>query len=495
MKKLLCILACTAGFTMLANSVCFAADASDIDIKVSDASKGIVTVNGISNNKELNSNVSVIVVDGEHTLADYGEYTVGAAVTAGEYGTGAYSVQIGMSGLESGVYKFYVTDSNGTYEKEFNYVSQVDVISAIDDIVSGKTAKGSLFNAVSEINNGLGADLKLFTDTRTKTIFEKRVDENRKNINTATDDLKITSLIKIVDNINGEIEYLNKIKNAKIWNDVKVLLADTTYTKADLTSFNNLNGEKQAAVCTAIMGRDVADADALRELLYAQVSANPNDDGGKKGGSKSSGGSGSGSIKGVDGDNSYVSPAPGNTDKKYVFGDIADVDWASDAITALYLKGIVNGDGNGSFNPNGLVTREQFAKMLVISLGIETDGAVCNFTDAQNGWYTPYIAAASKCGIINGTGNNMFGTGENITREDMAVMVYNAFLYKEYALSSDRSDFKDFANVSDYAAEAVKKLAGEGVLNGSDDGNFLPNDNTTRAEAAVVINTIMGRLA
>lgn len=100
-----------------------------------------------------------------------------------------------------------------------------------------------------------------------------------------------------------------------------------------------------------------------------------------------------------------------------------------------------------------------------------------------------YVASAYKSKLAYGKGK-VFGIGENITREDMAVMCYRT-------LAEDTPDiregivFDDGDNVSDYAKESVEKLYKKGIMNGMDNNLFVPKANATRAQAAVIIYNLI----
>lgn len=169
------------------------------------------------------------------------------------------------------------------------------------------------------------------------------------------------------------------------------------------------------------------------------------------------------------------------------FTDIADVDWAIDSIVALSSLGIVNGIGDGLFSPQSQVTREQFAKMIVGVMGYSVDSnAVTDFNDANGEWYTPYIAAAVQNGIVTGRDDGTFGVGDNITRQDMAVIIFRAL----GSNASEIHEFTDSETISDYAVEAVSALYNMGVISGYTDGSFAPKANATRAEAAKMLNSV-----
>ena len=126
--------------------------------------------------------------------------------------------------------------------------------------------------------------------------------------------------------------------------------------------------------------------------------------------------------------------------------------------------------------------------MIVTALNLS---AVYNgeFTDVnENDWYAPYIAAAKKSGIVMGDGEK-FNPNANITRQDMAVMIFRAFNMEESA--DERDVFYDSDLISDYAKSAVFALYEKGITRGMGNGYFAPSNFATRAESAQMIyNTI-----
>ena len=186
-----------------------------------------------------------------------------------------------------------------------------------------------------------------------------------------------------------------------------------------------------------------------------------------------------------------VTPQTGLSEN--VFSDIYGVDWATEAILALTDKGIVNGIGGGKYAPNNFVTREQFAKMLVLVCGLYQENAVCSFSDVPDGaWHQSYVASAAANGIVFGMDEEHFGVGQNITREDMAVMVYRAA--KKTGKLSDAEQgtvFADENEISDYAKESVNTLKARGIMSGKGENRFEPKAYATRAEAAKMINGLI----
>ena len=172
------------------------------------------------------------------------------------------------------------------------------------------------------------------------------------------------------------------------------------------------------------------------------------------------------------------------------FGDISKVEWAKNAILEFAARGWICGKGDGIFAPFDNVTREEFIKMTVNVFGLNGKESECAFDDADKAeWYYPYISAAVSENIVNGISDRLFGVGRNITREDIAAIVYRTALRVGIKLTADGEyiPFSDENTISDYSYEAVVNLAKSGVLNGGDGNLFNPQQAATRAEAVKIL--------
>jgi hypothetical protein len=113
-----------------------------------------------------------------------------------------------------------------------------------------------------------------------------------------------------------------------------------------------------------------------------------------------------------------------------------------------------------------------------------------SFSDVPEGqWYTPYVNWAAEQGISDGTGDGTFSPNQEITREQMATLIYR--YVDAYGLSLQESDaavnaFTDSSDISAYAVDAVELMRKTGIMVGDDSQKFSPKDNATRAEAATV---------
>ncbi len=177
------------------------------------------------------------------------------------------------------------------------------------------------------------------------------------------------------------------------------------------------------------------------------------------------------------------------------FSDLSDAEWAREAIEGLAARKVVNGVGNGQFDPNGRLTRAQFITMLVHMFGLSNDAAHSTFSDTQeNAWYYNAIASAQELGIVNGKTDGTFGINDTISRQDMAVMVYRVaeIVGLDWnAMPAEPMPFTDQGDIAEYALEAVLTLQQQGIMNGMGERVFEPGGLSARAQAAAVLYRIL----
>ena len=174
----------------------------------------------------------------------------------------------------------------------------------------------------------------------------------------------------------------------------------------------------------------------------------------------------------------------------HVFDDLTEYAWAEEAIAYLFDKDIINGVSDFSFAPSDRVTREQFAKMICIAFQIESSDKVSVFADVkETDWFYPYVTAMASQHLIEGIGDGVFGSGQNITRQDMAVMMFRMgkLLDKIDGNTLSETDFEDDRYIASYAKDAVIALKEIGIINGDEKHCFNPTMSATRAEAAQML--------
>ena len=187
-------------------------------------------------------------------------------------------------------------------------------------------------------------------------------------------------------------------------------------------------------------------------------------------------------------------PGPGTIDpEEYPFSDIAD-HWARRQITWLYSRGYVTGMGDNTFNPNGAMTREQMAQILVNAFGLERTNNDAPFSDAQPGaWYFNAVSAMYDHEISHGDGLGNYGVGLNITRQDAVVLLYRMLINMDALteVEATAAEFSDYANIADYAIDAVNLFQTLNIVTGTPTGYFNPTAQITRAEMSMIIYRVL----
>ena len=150
---------------------------------------------------------------------------------------------------------------------------------------------------------------------------------------------------------------------------------------------------------------------------------------------------------------------------------------------------MMNGTGNNSFQPGINLSRSMIATILWRLEG-SPDGNPTRFTDVPNGqWYTEAVNWAAANDLVNGYGNSTFGPEDDITREQMAAILYRYAQFKGYdcTVQGDLSRFADGGQTSDWARDAVVWAVDKGLLTGKGGGLLDPKGTATRAEVATIL--------
>lgn len=169
------------------------------------------------------------------------------------------------------------------------------------------------------------------------------------------------------------------------------------------------------------------------------------------------------------------------------FSDVASDDWFCEAIQYVFDNGMMNGVGNDSFAPDSNLTRGMIAQVLYNLEGTPEAGSDA-FTDVEAGqWYADAVNWAAANDVVSGYGDSTFGPQKDITREQMAQILYNYAVFKGYDVSvqGDLSVFSDGTATSDWALPAMKWAVGSGLLQGYA-GRLNPAGTATRAEVAQI---------
>jgi|LSQX01.2.fsa_nt_gb hypothetical protein len=173
------------------------------------------------------------------------------------------------------------------------------------------------------------------------------------------------------------------------------------------------------------------------------------------------------------------------------FDDI-QMSWAKEQIEELASRGVINGTSQKTFSPDNKITRADFIIMLMRVLDKPSVKAEEQFSDVSpRDYYYEEVHTARALGITEGVGKNRFNPKGYITRQDMMVLIDRTLEVFGISLEGtfDLTVFTDKSSIKDYAKESASKLAAADIIKGSE-GRIRPQDNLTRAEASVVINSI-----
>lgn len=182
-----------------------------------------------------------------------------------------------------------------------------------------------------------------------------------------------------------------------------------------------------------------------------------------------------------------------STSSQY-FDDMGNYAWAIDSVDYLRRNGTVNGISSHYFGPSGTVKRGDFVLMLVRAYHLTASGSV-SFNDVPNDtYYADAIRIAALLGIVGGTSGNFYPE-EPLIRQDAMMMLYKTLQVSgkttTNGLVADLSGYADAGEIRTDAKEAIGSLVQMGVVKGNGGGYLWPNGKLARAEAAILLHTIM----
>jgi len=173
------------------------------------------------------------------------------------------------------------------------------------------------------------------------------------------------------------------------------------------------------------------------------------------------------------------------------FDDVAKDAWYYPSATFVNARNLFNGILNANlFEPNSNVTRAMFVQIFANIEGADLSGySTSPYLDVDiNSPYGPAIAWATEKGIVVGGGNGIFAPDEEISREQMALILYNYMKYKGITFPEVQSKtFTDSSSISSWAADAVYTMTRYGIINGGSNNMFVPRGKAQRASVATII--------
>ena len=177
-------------------------------------------------------------------------------------------------------------------------------------------------------------------------------------------------------------------------------------------------------------------------------------------------------------------------DNSKYFADVPATSWATDAVAFASAHELFGGTGANQFSPDLPMSRGMLAVVLHNLESNPAQALTGAFADVDNSqWYAEGVAWAEAQGIIGGYGNGRFGPNDNITREQLAVMLWR---YAGSPAATDRElHFADAHRASNWALEALRWATENGIINGKGGGILDPTGQATRAETAQMLKNFM----
>lgn len=180
------------------------------------------------------------------------------------------------------------------------------------------------------------------------------------------------------------------------------------------------------------------------------------------------------------------------------FTDVDSGSWSYEAVDFLYKEGIMTGVSPTNFGISEMMSRAQFATVLYRMEGSPQADYTSKFPDVLDGqFYSNAVMWASQSGVVAGYENGKFGHSDDITREQMATMLYGYAKYKGLDVSArgNIDGFPDKDKVSVFAREALQWCVATGIISGNGDGTLGPVNATDRAACATMLMRYMTKVA
>lgn len=284
------------------------------------------------------------------------------------------------------------------------------------------------------------------------------------------------------------IKYVDKDgKELKTAATKRLKVSETETVKAVTIDGYKVSGDETHTINAAVSA-DLKDY-VITFTYEKKASGGNTGSGGSSGGGSSSGGSssgGSGSGSGTTKPSKPdTKPTPGTKPNDPTQTGIANWLRTDKHTTSM------TGYGNGKFGPEDSVTRAQVAQIFYRLLKDNNVKITVNFTDVpDDAWYATAVNTLGSLGIIKGTSEGKFDPNRAITRAEFCAI---ATRFAKVA-STVKNPFADI-NEQDWYYTAVTTAASYDWVNGMSDGNFHPHDVISRAQAATIINRMLGAAA
>ncbi|MBU5626556.1 S-layer homology domain-containing protein [Oscillibacter sp. MSJ-2] len=188
--------------------------------------------------------------------------------------------------------------------------------------------------------------------------------------------------------------------------------------------------------------------------------------------------------------NQTISASFARQDGSVPFTDVPENAWYLDGVEYAYENGLLKGTTDTTFSPNATLTRGMLVTILYRMAGSPAVTGQCPFADVAKGSYCEdAVTWAVANGVVNGFTATTFAPNQNVTREQMAAILYRYAELKGYDVSTaaDLSAFTDAGSIAAYAVPAVKWANAAGLVQGTTATTINPKGNATRAQVSMIL--------
>ena len=170
------------------------------------------------------------------------------------------------------------------------------------------------------------------------------------------------------------------------------------------------------------------------------------------------------------------------------FADVPAGAWYEEAVASAAEKGYMTGVDGTHFAPEARVTRATVVTVLWRMAGSPAASASAGFSDVSAGtWYAGAVDWAAQAGIVGGDGQGRFRPDDNVTRQELAVLVARYDESQGTPMAEGALNlFSDAAQISDWATDGVAHAVGMGWLEGAG-GKIDPQGTASRAQLAAIL--------
>ena len=170
------------------------------------------------------------------------------------------------------------------------------------------------------------------------------------------------------------------------------------------------------------------------------------------------------------------------------FTDVENTHWFKSDVEEAYNYAFTLGTSSTTYSPYKEITRGEFVVMLARALELPPSSNENKFKDANGKWYGGQVQALFEKGIVKGNPDGTFGGENKITRQEAATFITRMLTQMNVDTTVENNvEFIDINDISAFAKDSVQYLASKQVFVGSGDNKFNPTKNLTRAEMAKIL--------